>query len=254
MVPARGNLDVAIRVGLEQNFAIGPAEKRGGRIEGAPMSDQFRFAQTHRLGPACAGVLTLLALISSAAAQAPAPQQPAASSGAQTIFSSWTKFCEKGPQETDKRVCFISQYGQSDTGATAVVATLIEPEGNRKTLLLTLPLGVQLKEGMRAVIDQGQPLDARYSVCRSNGCTAEIEASGELISKLKAGKGLRVQGVDYAGYELSYALPLESFAKAYDGAPVTPQELEQQRKLQEDLIRRAAEARKHPEGQPPPAR
>jgi len=228
------------------------------------MSDRIRFARARRLGVGCTGALAALA-ISSAAAQAPKaqpkspatvapPEQPAPSSPPQTTYSSWTKFCEKGPQETDKRVCFISEYGQYETGPTAVVATLIEPEGSRKAFLLTLPLGVQLREGMRVIIDQGQPIDARYSVCRSNGCTAEIEASGELIEKLKSGKGLTVQGVDYAGYELSYSLPLQTFAKAYDGAPVTAQELEQQRKLQEDLMRRAAEARKRTEGQPPPAR
>jgi len=225
------------------------------------MSNRIRFARTRRLGVGCAGALAVLA-VSGAAAQAPKaqpkspaavapPEQPAPSSAAQTIYSSWTKFCDKGPQETDKRVCFISQYGQNATGATAVVATLIEPEGGRKALLLTLPLGVQLKQGMRAVIDEGQPLDARYGVCRSNGCTADIEASAELIGKLKNGKGLTVQGVDYEGYELSYSLPLQTFAKAYDGAPVTAQELEQQRKLPDDLMRRAAEGRKRTEGQPP---
>jgi invasion protein IalB len=232
------------------------------------MNHRIWFARARRPGPLCAGALAVLA-ISSAAAQAPkpspkaqpkspavaappAPQQAGPSAAAQTIYSSWTKFCDKGPKETDKPVCFISQFGQSESGATAVVATLVEPEGSRKALLLTLPLGVQLKEGMRAAVDQGQPLDARYAVCRSNGCTAEIEASGELIDKLKAGKGLMVQGVDYAGYELSYALPLESFAKAYAGASVTAEELDQQRKLQEDLMRRAAEARKR--NQPPAAK
>jgi invasion protein IalB len=229
------------------------------------MNHRIRLAQARRFGRACAAALALLA-VSDAAAQAPkpspkaqpkapvaappAPQQPAPSAP-QTVFSPWTKFCNKGPQETEKRVCFISQYGQSETGGTAVVATLIEPEGGRKALWLTLPLGVQLKLGMRAVIDQGQPIEVRYAVCRSNGCTAEVEASGELIQKLRGGKGLTVQGVDTEGYELSYSLPLETFAKAYDGAPISPEELEQQRKLQDDLMRRAAEARKRTEGQPP---
>ena len=228
------------------------------------MNHRIRLARARRFGPACAAALALLA-VSHAAAQAPkpspkaqpkspvaappSPQQPLPSAP-QTVFSPWTKFCDKAAG-TDKRVCFISQYGQSETGGSAVVATLIEPEGGRKALWLTLPLGVQLKQGMRATVDQGQPIEARYAVCRSNGCTAEIEASAELIQKLRGGKGLAVQGVDTEGYELSYSLPLESFAKAYDGAPVTPEELEQQRKLQADLMRRAAEARKRTEGQPP---
>jgi invasion protein IalB len=189
----------------------------------------------------------------SPAAVPPPQQQPATGPGPQTHFSPWTKFCEKGPQGTDKQVCFVSQYGQNEAGGTVVVATLVDEEGSRKMLRLTLPLGVQLGQGMRAVVDQGQPINARYSVCASNGCTAEIEASAELIDKLRAGKGLMLQGVNFEGYEISYSLPLESFAKAYAGAPVDPKELEQQRKLQEELLRRAAEARKRLE-EPQPAK
>jgi invasion protein IalB len=231
------------------------------------MNHRTTLAPVCRRVRICAAALGAIAVVSGAAAQVPKPapkaqpkspataarppEQAAPSPGPQIFYSSWTKFCDKGPQDTAKQVCFISQYGQNEAGGTIVVATLIVPEGGRYTLRFTLPLGVQLGKGMSAVVDQGQPIDARYSVCASNGCTAEIEASGELIDKLKTGKGLIVQGVDYQGYEISYSLPLESFAKAYDGAPVDPKELEQQRRLQEDLLRRAAEARKRLEGRQP---
>jgi hypothetical protein len=46
-------------------------------------------------------------------------------------------------------------------------------------------------------------------------------------------------------------LPLGDFAKAYDGPPTDPQVFEaQQKKLQDELQRRAEEARKKLEGQP----
>jgi invasion protein IalB len=222
------------------------------------MHHRIRFAPTRVLGPVCAAALAVVALVCDVAAQTPKaapttapPQQQPASPAPQTIYSSWTKFCEKGPQPTDKQVCLTSQYGQNEAGATVVVATLIELEGGKKALRITLPLGVQLHEGMQAVVDQGQPINALYSVCGSNGCSADIQASDDLIDELKAGKGLMVQGVNFDGYVLSYALPLDTFAKAYDGAPVTAEELEQQRKLQEDLARRAAEARKRVEGEQP---
>jgi invasion protein IalB len=231
------------------------------------MSHRIRFATACVLGSACAAVLAASAAVHDAVAQTPkpapkaqpkspapppGPQQPAANPGPQTIYSPWVKLCERGPQPTDKQVCFITQYGQNEGGQTVVLATLIDPEGERRALRLTLPLGVQLTQGMRATVDQGQPIDAQYRVCAVNGCTAEIEASSELIGKLKTGKGLLVQGVDFQGYEVSYSLPLEGFAKAFDGAPVDPKELDQQRKLQEDLARRAAEARKRLEDTPPP--
>ena len=226
------------------------------------MKHRIRFVPACRIGPACAAVLALLAASGVAAqvpkgapkaapqAAAPAPQ-PSAGAAAQITYSAWTKFCDKGPQATDKQVCFVSQYGQNEAGNTVVVVTLIAPDAGKKALRVTLPLGVQLQQGMSAVIDQGQPIAGHYSVCARDGCTADIEASNDLVDEMKAGKGLLVQGVNFAGYEISYALPLASFAKAYDGAPVSPQELEQQRRLQEDLARRAAEARKRVEGAQP---
>jgi invasion protein IalB len=180
----------------------------------------------------------------------PPQQPPAATPGApvqQPAYSAWTKFCDRVPGNSNQQACFTTQYGQYSNGATVVVATLIEAEG-RKALRITLPLGVQLRQGMRAVIDQGQPMNTPYRVCSSNGCAAEFEASDELIGKLKTGQTLTVQGIDYQGYELNFSLPLLGFAKAYDGAPVDAQA---ERRLQEDLQKRAEEARKRLQAQPP---
>jgi hypothetical protein len=68
---------------------------------------------------------------------------------------------------------------------------------------------------------------------------------------MKKGQGLVVQGINGAGQAISLVLPLTDFAKAYDGPPTDPKVFEQQQKqLQEELQRRAEEARKKLEGQP----
>ena len=67
---------------------------------------------------------------------------------------------------------------------------------------------------------------------------------------MKKGQGLVVQGINGAGQPISLVLPLNDFAKAYDGPPTDPKVFEeQQQKLQEELQRRAEEARKKLEGQ-----
>jgi invasion protein IalB len=179
-------------------------------------------------------------------AQPPAaqPQQPTAATPA---YSTWTKFCDQAPDDSSRRACFTTQYGQYANGATVVVATLIDAEG-RKALRVTLPLGMQLGQGMRAVVDQGQPMKAPYRVCSTNGCAAEFEATDELIDKLKTGQSLTVQGVDYQGFELTFSLPLVGFGKAYAGAAVDPLA---EKKLQQDLEKRAEEARRRMQAQPP---
>jgi hypothetical protein len=54
------------------------------------------------------------------------------------------------------------------------------------------------------------------------------------------------------GTPISLPLPLADFAKAYDGPPTDPKVVEeQQRKLQEELQKRAEDARKKLEAQQP---
>jgi invasion protein IalB len=183
----------------------------------------------------------------------PAPPQPEAqNSEPQLVYSPWTKFCEKAPG--GRQVCFVVSIGQDQSGTPVITVTLAEPEGYpQKTLRVTVPLGMQIAEGVRTVIDQGQPMSAPYVLCLMNGCSADYEASADLISRLKTGQGLLVQSINYLGDQVSYTLPLAGFALSYDGPPSDPKFLaEQQKKLEEELQKRAAEARKKLES--PPAR
>ena len=180
--------------------------------------------------------------------QDPKQQQPEAP---QLIFSPWTKFCLKGNEANAKQVCFTGKDGRVESGQPVVAAVLIEPDGEpRKILRVTLPLGMSLQPGTRVIIDQGQPMTGPYVICFNNGCMADYEASDALILSMKKGQGLVVQGINGAGQPISLVLPLNDFAKAHDGPPTDPKVFEaQQQKLQEELQRRAEEARKKLEGQ-----
>jgi invasion protein IalB len=179
------------------------------------------------------------------------PQQQAQPEAPQLIFSPWTKFCLKGQEANAKQVCFTGKDGRVESGQPVVAAVLIEPDGEpRKILRVTLPLGMSLQPGTRVIIDQGQPMTGPYVICFNNGCMADYEASDALIGTMKKGQGLVVQGINGAGQPISLVLPLNDFAKAYDGPPTDPKVFEeQQKKLQEELQRRAEEARKKLEGQ-----
>ena len=141
-----------------------------------------------------------------------------------------------------------------------VAAVLIEPEGEPKKILrVTLPLGMQLIHGTRVIIDQNQPMTAPYVICFTNGCMADYEATTDMIGKMKKGQGLVVQAINSTGQPICLVLPLADFAKAYDGPPTDPKVFEeQQKKLQDELQRRADEARQKLEqqqgapGLPPP--
>jgi invasion protein IalB len=192
------------------------------------------------------------------AAPAPEAQQQAPAQGeqqqqVQLIYSPWTKFCLKG-QNNDpnaKQVCFTGKDARIESGMPVVAAVLIEPEGEPKKLLrVTLPLGMQLVHGTRVIVDQNQPMTAPYVICFTNGCMADYEATADLITKMKKGQGLVIQAINSTGQPISLVLPLADFGKAYDGPPTDPKVFEeQQKKLQEELQRRADEARKKLESQ-----
>jgi invasion protein IalB len=67
-------------------------------------------------------------------------------------------------------------------------------------------------------------------ICLSSGCRAEYAPSNELITKMKSGQNLHVQGINGSGQPINIPMPLADFAKAYDGPPIDPKELEQQEK------------------------
>jgi invasion protein IalB len=158
------------------------------------------------------------------------------------IFSPWTKFCLKNPDDPNaKQVCFTNKEAYTGPGAAAVAVVLIEPEGEqRKILRVTLPLGMQLILGTRLIIDQDEPLTAPYVLCIAQGCIADYEATPDMIAKMKKGQQLNVQAAHATAQPINLPLPLADFAKAYDGAPTDPKNLaEQQQKLQAELAHRA---------------
>ncbi len=187
---------------------------------------------------------------------APAPQAPAQGDQqqqpVQLIYSPWTKFCLKNQNDPNaKQVCFTGKDARIESGMPVVAAVLIEPEGEPKKILrVTLPLGMQLIHGTRVIIDQNQPMTAPYVICFTNGCMADYEANTDMIGKMKKGQGLVVQAINSTGQPISLVLPLADFAKAYDGPPTDPKVFEeQQKKLQDELQRRADEARQKLEQQ-----
>jgi invasion protein IalB len=174
----------------------------------------------------------------------------------QLIFSPWTKFCLKGqpnqpPDPNAKEVCFTGKDARVESGQPVAAAVLIEPTGQDKKLLrVTLPLGMQLAHGTRLIIDQNQPMTAPYVICFTNGCMADYEANADMIGKMKKGQGLVIQAINATGQPISLVMPLNDFAKAYEGPPTDPKVFEeQQKKLQDELQRRADEARKKLESQ-----
>ncbi len=182
------------------------------------------------------------------------PQQQAGTDQPQLMYSPWMKVCGKGPDTNNKQVCVITKDGRLENGMPVAVAQLFEPEGEQKVLRVTVPLGMQLQHGTRVIIDQGQPAQQPYRICFPIGCMSDYPVTDAEIAQMKKGQTLTIQAINMQGTPISLPLPLNDFAKAYEGPATDPKAFEeQQRKLQEELQKKAEEARKKLEGQQPQA-
>lgn len=194
---------------------------------------------------------------------APAPATPAAPAAAapgaapdqqvQLIYAPWTKFCLKGQDANAKQVCFTGKDGRIESGQPVIAAVIIEPDGETKKILrVTLPLGMQLVHGTRVIIDTNAPAQSPYVICFQNGCMSDYDVTPELLTNMKKGQNLIVQAINSNGAPLTLPLPLGEFAKAYDGPPTDPKVFEEtQKKLQDELQKRAAAARDALQAQQP---
>jgi invasion protein IalB len=188
-------------------------------------------------------------------AQPAQPQQQQAEQP-QLIFSPWVKLCNKDSDPNSKRVCVTVKDGRVESGLLVVSVAIIEMDGDqRKLMRMSLPYGVALTHGTRMIVDQGTPATAPFVTCLPpvvppGGCIADYEATVDTINRMKKGQLLTVQAIHMNGQPMSPQLELKDFAKAYDGPPTDPKVFEeQQKKLQEELQKRAEAARERLEKQ-----
>jgi invasion protein IalB len=201
-----------------------------------------------------------------AQAPAPAPQAPPAAQAApppaetpQFVYSPWTKLCGPPPNTPNngngKLVCFTGREVRTEGGVPVVAAALIEMDGEpNKTLRITLPFGLAVAQGTRIVVDQNQPLAMPFITCAglsvNMGCIAQYEVTPDLLNQLKKGQMLTIQAKKLDDQVISFPLALQEFAKANEGPPTDPKEIEKrQKQMQEDLQKKADELRKKLEQQ-----
>lgn len=184
-----------------------------------------------------------------------APQAPQ-SQQAVAVPTPWTKRCVVEPK-SKKQVCEIAQALLAETGQFLMSITISEMQDNaKKGLTIVTPIGMLLPPGVRVHIDQHQlPKDIPYSACiappnQPAVCIAEMEVDTAFINQLKKSQHIRVQVINGQRRTIDFLFTTKEFAKVYDGAPIDEKAMAAQRqKLQDELQKRAEEARKKLEGQ-----
>jgi invasion protein IalB len=181
----------------------------------------------------------------------PAAAAPAAKGGdaAAASKSAWVKLCEKaafakkdkdGKDIKDEKNICLTHHERLDgnTGMVLVSAAIRQVEGSDKQhLMIMVPIGMAIPAGVRAAVyskDQWdkasknekidekalKPIELKYSLCHPAGCTAETEATADIVNQLKGGAGLMVLAMNAAAQPIGFPVPLDGFGEAFAGKPV----------------------------------
>lgn len=162
----------------------------------------------------------------------------------------WTKVCSK-PQTGQKELCFTTRdFTTAPDQPPPVALAVYEVKGDEGRIVrVLLPIGLLLKPGVRFSVDKGATSEGAFEFCMPNGCFAETKVNGKVLDQMKKGTTFNVVAKGLANNEVTFALPLANFGKAYDGPAVPPeviqkQQQEQQAELQKQLQDRAEAQRK----------
>jgi invasion protein IalB len=209
------------------------------------------------------------------AAKAPAAKAPAAKAAAgkdAKKSTQWVKLCDKIKVKTkpekdavpeDKTLCStMFEAIESNTGQLIVSVGLQEIEGAPKQVLAVMvPLGVVIPGGVKLAAynaDQWakaaknekielkdlKTSDLKFAHCMPVGCTAEAQATPEMLEMLKTNAGLAVLAIWANGNQFTVPVPLTGFAEAHGGKPVDKETYQANRKkLMEQIIQRQAALR-----------
>ncbi len=210
----------------------------------AVMSALPALAQEAPKAPAAAPKAAAPAAKKPAAAAAPAGKAAAAAPQ-----SAWVKLCEKAPVEKkgpdgkevkeEKSLC-LTHHERLDgnTGMVLVSAAVREVEGSdKKSLMIMVPLGMAIPPGIRAAIYTKEqwaaasknekidekalkPIELRYALCHPAGCTAEAEATPEILAQMSKGGGLMVLAMNASAQPIGFPVPLDGYNEAAAGPPV----------------------------------
>ena len=199
------------------------------------------------------GVLALVlaagfvpALAQDAAPAAPATDDqaaaPAASGGAAKPADAgkgtfWVKLCDKmqfpdpaakdpkTAKPIDKQVC-VTQHESFDanSGQLMVSSAVREVEGaDKKGLLVTVPLGMVVQAGLGVFFDDEKDpkkvIKLNYDYCLPSGCTAEVEATPDILVQMGKAKVMNVVAISLQGARAGFKVPMGGFATAIAGNP-----------------------------------
>jgi invasion protein IalB len=196
------------------------------------MSFQFKTAMRATIAAATVAA-TAITMPGYASAQQ-APQTP----------QGWFKICDK---QDDSTVCSVRNVQTANTGQliTAVALVVVSGKINRKFMQVSVPPARLIPPGVLMQIDGSKGTKLEYGVCMPDLCIAEMPLTDAIINNMKKGHDVVFTSVNFQRMPNPIKMSLDGFTGVFDGPAIEQSKLvERQKLLQEEMQKKADEARK----------
>ncbi|MBS0548037.1 MAG: invasion associated locus B family protein [Proteobacteria bacterium] len=115
----------------------------------------------------------------------------------------------------------IQQMVRVENQSRQLVAQLVarlSADTHAPILLMQLPLGINVAEGIQLQVDAGKTEKYPVQTCTNAGCLANVPLKDALLAAMRAGTILKVIMQDGAKRSITIEVPLLGFSLAYDKA------------------------------------
>lgn len=132
----------------------------------------------------------------------------------QTAETGWQVVCRGFNQDRTKMGCSIIHETYSAQDRSRLTSVEIVKNDKSRTMIISVPQGVSLKDGIELSIDGVKQGLLPYSYCVSNSCFATFELSDAVVNNLKKSKTMELTFLDLQASKIKTDIPMSGFLQA----------------------------------------
>jgi len=130
------------------------------------------------------------------------------------VFDNWKINCQTGEDNQEKCVAMLIGLSQDGRQVFDISFGFLGPNGEA-VVVVTLPLGISLRDGGALKIDERPLLPLTLNTCRPDGCEAVAPLDDATLRAVLAAKTLAIGVVPYrAKQPLGIPVPVKGLAAA----------------------------------------
>ncbi len=157
----------------------------------------------------------VLAPVNGAFAQAANSDGTSRTQSIQTSETGWQVICR--PQQADraKLDCSVVYETFTTNDRMRVAAVEIIKGEKGRTIIISVPVGVNLKDGIELMVDGASRQTLGFASCQSNGCFATMDMDAKFVELMRKGKNISAGFSDGQGSKVKVDISLVGFNAAY---------------------------------------